>query len=342
MASGSHRRRRSRGAAGAPGAPRTPGGAARSGGTGGSGGSAGGSEGPEGPARSGGTGGSEGPAPRRPAPRRPSPPAARARPAPASGRQVWLLAAPAALAALAAFSTLAIYWSTTGYRFLLDDVFLFKSSPSLQTLASIPRGFVTDIGAVRNGSTTVQGSFYRPLFLALSTLYYQLAAPSPFAWHLASVLLAAAVAALAALFFRRLRFPPLAALLGAVLFAFHPAHVSSVAWASGMQEQLAALFVLVALLALLSPAAEERPRTVLAVSAAAFACALLCKEVSIALFPMAAVWALARRHAEPAESRRFGRATALFAGVTVAYLAVRLAVLGALARPWAEAPGFAR
>src|SRR5579863_5818731 len=130
MASGSHRRRRSRGAAGAPGAPRTPGGAARSGGTGGSGGSAGGSEGPEGPARSGGTGGSEGPAPRRPAPRRPSPPAARARPAPASGRQVWLLAAPAALAA---FSTLAIYWSTTGYRFLLDDVFLFKSSPSLQT-----------------------------------------------------------------------------------------------------------------------------------------------------------------------------------------------------------------
>ncbi|HLX10192.1 MAG TPA: tetratricopeptide repeat protein [Thermoanaerobaculia bacterium] len=221
-------------------------------------------------------------------------------------------------------------------------MFLFKSSPSLQTLASIPRGFVTDIGAVRNGSTTVQGSFYRPLFLALSTLYYQLAGPSPFAWHLASVLLAAAVAALAALFFRRLRFPPLAALLGAVLFAFHPAHVSSVAWASGMQEQLAALFVLVALLALLSPAAEERPRTVLAVSAAAFACALLCKEVSIALFPMAAAWALARRHAEPAESRRFGRATALFAGVTVAYLAVRLAVLGALARPWAEAPGFAR
>ncbi len=274
-----------------------------------------------------------------PAPRRPSPPAARARPAPDSGRQVWLLAA---LAAVAALATGAIYWSTTGYKFLLDDVFLFKSSPSLQTLASIPRGFVTDIGALRKGSTTVQGSFYRPLFLALSTLYYQLAGPSPFAWHLASVLLAAGVAALATLFFRRLRFPPLASLLGAVLFAFHPAHVSSVAWASGMQEQLAALFVLVALLALLSPAAAERPRTVLAVSTAAFACALLCKEVAIALFPMAAVWALAQRRAEPAESRRFGRAAALFAGVTVAYLAVRLAVLGALARPWAEAPGFAR
>ncbi|HEV3075910.1 MAG TPA: tetratricopeptide repeat protein [Thermoanaerobaculia bacterium] len=243
---------------------------------------------------------------------------------------------------LAALATLAVYWTTTSYRFLLDDVFLFKSSPSLQTLSSIPLGFVTDLGAVRNGSTTVQGSFYRPLFLALSTLYFQLVGPSTFGWHLASVILAAGVAALAAVFFRRLRFPPLAALLAAMVFALHPAHVSSVAWASGIQEQLAALFVLVAMLALLSPGAEDRPKSVLAVSAAAFVLALLCKEVSIALFPMAAVWALAKRRAEPAESRRFARAAALFAGVAIVYLAVRLAVLGALARPWAEAPGFVR
>jgi protein O-mannosyl-transferase len=243
---------------------------------------------------------------------------------------------------LAAVATLAVYWSTTSYKFLLDDVFLFKNSPSLQTLSSIPRGFVTDIGAIRKGSTTVQGSFYRPLFLALSTLYYQVVGPSPFAWHLASVLLAAGVAALAALFFRRLGFPPLPALLAALVFALHPAHVSSVAWASGIQEQLAALFVLAALLALLSPGAEERPRRALALSTAAFVLALLSKEVSIALFPMAAVWALAKRRSAPAESRRFARAAALFAGVAALYLAVRVAVLGALVRPWAEAPGFAR
>jgi len=263
----------------------------------------------------------------------PSPPAGRARTAPGSERWVWLLAA---------FATLAVYWSTTGYKFLLDDVFLFKNSPSLQTLSSIPRGFVTDIGAVRKGSTTVQGSFYRPLFLALSTLYYQVVGPSTFGWHLASVLLAAGVAALAARFFRRLGFPPLASLLGALVFALHPAHVSSVAWASGIQEQLAALFVLVALLALLSPGAEEHPRRALAVSVAAFALALLSKEVSIALFPMAAVWAFAKRESAPSESRRFARAAVLFAAVTAVYLAVRVAVLGGLVRPWAEAPGFAR
>jgi len=263
----------------------------------------------------------------------PKAPAGRTRPAAGAGPWVWLLAA---------LATLAIYWSTTSYQFLLDDVALFKTSPSLRTLSSIPRGFVTDIGAVRKGSATAQGSFYRPLFLALSTLYFQLVGPSTFGWHLASALLAAVVAALAALFFLRLRFPPLPSLLAAMLFALHPAHVSSVAWASGIQEQLAALFVLAALLALLSPGAEEHPRRALAASVAAFALALLCKEVSIALFPMAAVWAWARRHSEPAESRRFARAAVLFAGVSVVYLAVRLAVLGALARPWAEAPGFVR
>ncbi len=242
----------------------------------------------------------------------------------------------------AAVATLAVYWFTTHFRFLLDDVYLFETSASLKTLASIPRNFVADLGAVRKDAATVQGSFYRPLFLTLSTLYYHFVGASTFAWHLASVVLAAAVAALAALFFRRLRFPPLPSLLAALVFALHPAHVSSVAWASGIQEQLAALFVLLALLALLSPRAEERPRWTLAASGGAFVLALLSKEVSIALLPMAAVWALARRRDEPAESRRFARAAVLFAAIAALYLAVRVAVLGALVRPWAQAPGFAK
>jgi tetratricopeptide (TPR) repeat protein len=260
-------------------------------------------------------------------------PAGEAARAPRATAWVWLLAA---------FVTVLVFWSTTGFSFLLDDVVLFKTSPSLHSLASIPRGFVTDVGAVRKGSTTVQGSFYRPVFLALSTLYYQGAGPSPYAWHLASVVLAAVVAALAALFLLRLQFPPWAALLGALVFALHPSHVSSVAWVSGLQEQLAALFVLVSLLLLLSPAAAAQPRRTLGLAAGAFVLALLCKEVSAALLPMVGVWAFATRQSAPEESRRFTRATVVFAGVAVVYLAVRFAVLGALARPWNEAPGFAR
>jgi protein O-mannosyl-transferase len=255
------------------------------------------------------------------------------RPPPGAAAWVWLLAA---------LATLAVYWSTTHFQLLLDDVILFKTSPSLRTLASIPRGFVTDLGAVRKGSTTVQGSFYRPVFLALSTLYYQWVGPGPGGWHVASVALAAVVAALASWFFRRVGLPPLAALLAALVFALHPSHVSSVAWVSGIQEQLAALFVLVALIALLSPVADEHPRRTLAIAVGAFVCALLSKEVSLALLPMVGVWAFVRRGDQPEESRRFARATAWLGGVAVLYLGVRLAVLGAFARPWAEAPGFAR
>jgi Flp pilus assembly protein TadD len=243
---------------------------------------------------------------------------------------------------LAAGAVVGIYWFTTSFQFLFDDVSLFKTSQSLHSVASIPRGFVTDIGAIRHGSATVQGSFYRPMFLAFSTLYYQVVGSSTVGWHVASLILAALVAAAAALFFRRLGFPSLVSLLAALVFALHPSHVGSVAWVSGIQESLVALFVMTSLLFLLSPRAEEHPRATLAMSAAAFVLALLSKEVSVALFPLVAVWAFAKRQSDAVESRRFGRAALVFAGLTVVYVAARFAVLGGLVRPWAEAPGFAR
>ncbi|MBV8200666.1 MAG: hypothetical protein JOZ15_08580, partial [Acidobacteria bacterium] len=175
------------------------------------------------------------------APRRPRPPDSHGRSRP--GR----LGARLLLPLLAALAPLAVYWPTTGYGFVLDDTVLFRSSPSLADLGSIPQGFVTDLGALRKGSDTVISSFYRPVFLALSTLYYQVASGNPFAWHLAAVALACLIGVLAYGFLARLGLPPVVALLASIVFSLHPAHVSSVAWASGLQELLAALFVLLAL-----------------------------------------------------------------------------------------------
>jgi len=241
---------------------------------------------------------------------------------------------------VAALVPLLLFWQTTGFGFLLDDYVLFQKSPSLQSLASIPQGFLTDVGALRKGSEAVLGSYYRPVFLALSTLYYQVAGGEPFAWHLAAVALAGAIGALAYLFFRRLAVPPLLAVLASLVFSLHPAHVSSVAWASGLQELLATFFVLVALLVLLGRPGAEHDRRVIALATAAFVLALLSKEVAAGLLPLAAVWAFARRDSEPQESRRFGKAAAVFAVVTLVYLGARIAVLGGLANPWPHAPGF--
>src|SRR5215831_2765201 len=69
----------------------------------------------------------------------------------------------------AALVPAAVYGPTTGYGFLLDDTVLFQKSASLADLGSIPRGFATDVGALRKGAESVISSFYRPVFLALST-----------------------------------------------------------------------------------------------------------------------------------------------------------------------------
>jgi protein O-mannosyl-transferase len=265
---------------------------------------------------------------------------AHATPVAAAPRRRRVLALRLLTLAAAALVPLLVYWPTTGYGFLLDDFVLYRTSASLSDLGSIPRGFVTDLGALRKGADTVISSYYRPVFLALSTLYHQLAGGEPFAWHAAAVALAALIGALACGFFLRLGFSPPVALLASLVFSLHPSHVSSVAWASGLQELLAACFVLCALHALLWRRRDGGDAVPLALAAGAYALALLSKEVAIGLLPFAGVWALSAAKSDPAESRRLWKAAGLLAAVTVLYLAVRVAVLGGLALPFPGAPGF--
>jgi tetratricopeptide (TPR) repeat protein len=244
--------------------------------------------------------------------------------------RLWILLA-------AALVPLLLNWPATRYGFMLDDFALFQKSPSLSDLGSIPQGFLTDVGALRKGSATVISSYYRPVFLALSTLYYQLAGGAPSAWHAAAVVLAALIGALACGFFLRLGFSPLVSLLASLVFSLHPAHVSSVAWTSGLQELLAACFVCCALHAVL--AAKRGGRVLPMILAALFyALALLSKEVALGLLPFVALWALYETKSDPREARRLWRVAAVLAGVTVLYLAVRVAVLGGLAVPSESAP----
>jgi Flp pilus assembly protein TadD len=240
----------------------------------------------------------------------------------------------------AALLPLLFFWHTTRFGFLLDDFVLYQSSPSLAEPGSVATGFHLDVGAVRKGSDTPLGGYYRPVFLALSTLYYQAVGGQPAAWHAAAVVLAALVAALAFALLRRLGFEPRVALLATLAFALHPSHVSSIAWASGLQELLAAFLLLLALLALLASPGAAHDRRAVVLASAAYVLALLSKEVAVGLLPLAAVWWWARRADAPAESRRFSRATLAFAAITALYLALRWAVFGALAKPWPHAPAF--
>src|SRR5207237_136827 len=167
---------------------------------------------------------------------------------------------------------------------------------------------------------------------------YQIVGGKPFAWHAASTVLAALIGALVCGLLLRLGFAPATALLGSLVFSLHPSHVSSVAWAAGLQELLVAVFIGCALHAVLESRNADRGSLSLGLAALSYALALLSKEVALGLVPFVGLWALSETRSDPRHSRRLWQATAVLASVTVLYLAVRLAVLGRLAVPPETAP----
>jgi tetratricopeptide (TPR) repeat protein len=248
---------------------------------------------------------------------------------------------PVAALFAAALLPLLFYWQTTAYGFLLDDRVLYEKSASLGDWGSIADGFTRDLGALRKGTDTVNSSYYRPIFLALTTVYHQAAGGAPEDWHRLCVFLAALIGSLACLFFLRLGFSPWLALAGSAAFSLHPSHVGSIAWAAGLQELVAAAFVLLALIAAL--AWRDRPGSLWpgVLALLFYALALLSKEVAAGFLPFLALWAFAERRADPDAGRRLARLAAGALVLTTIYAGVRLAVLGGrLALPAEGAPGF--
>lgn len=257
-------------------------------------------------------------------------------PSRSSGLPLW------AALLLSALVPLLVFWPTLDFGLLLDDIVLFEKSPTLSDMGSIGEGFLKDVGALRKGTATVNSSYYRPVFLALSTIYHQLSGGDAADWHALCVGLAAVIGALSCFFFSRLGFAPLPALLASLVFSLHPSHVSSVAWASGLQELFAALFALLALLVVLAWSRQESsgPKLVFALLLF-YALALLSKEMAMGLLPFVAGWAFFERRRDPVIAARLGRAAAYLAGVSVLYLIARVAVLGGrLAVPAENAPSF--
>jgi len=174
--------------------------------------------------------------------------------------------------------TLAIYGQAIGYPFLVyDDSLLFRFE-AIRHWSSIPGMFTTDIWENASG----QGSFYRPLAMAMSVVRYKIGGFDPRWWHGSAVLLQC-VAVL--LFWRaafRLTRSESIGLGAAMLYAVHPMLVESVAWISGICELLLAIFFFAGLLCYLRW--REKPTAARIWLCAVFALAgLFSKETAIVL-----------------------------------------------------------
>jgi hypothetical protein len=184
--------------------------------------------------------------------------------------------APAAVV-LAALLT---YAASLGNGFVWDDPVIVERQ--LVAFAS-----VGDVLAPPRDIPQFSPDYYRPLTIATYLVDRGIGGERPFAFHL-SVVLAHALAsllfwALAAQLFGARPGAAIGALGAGLLFAVHPVHSESVAWAAGRSDVLATAFLLAALVA--HGAAPWSWGGSAASGAAAFA-SLAAKEAGVARYPL--------------------------------------------------------
>lgn len=226
-----------------------------------------------------------------------------------------------------------VYLPSVNYSFIWDDHALIVENRDLD--AATPFQF---FGQSFTHWWAKQGliphSYYRPLVMTSFWLDRKVWGPGPRGYHLTNILLNIIASVLVGLVLARL-FPSFwPALLGGLAFALHPMHVESVAFVAGRTDVMMAMFTALAFLGLL----RYRRRPTLAsgaLTAGAFALALLCKEAAI-LFP-ALAFLPGRRSQEPGGSKaKTWMLTLALLAVALLYLAVRALILRGSGPAWGE------
>ncbi len=155
-----------------------------------------------------------------------------------------LLAHPRTLAVLCFVLSVALYANTLQNDFTFDDFAAVAHNPYVAGTHSFLSVVKLDFWGTPTNSTLSHKSF-RPLCSALFRLLWVVrTAETPFVFHLAQVLLNAAVAALAVVWVigPLCKNAPLTRVVAALLYAVHPAKTEAVAGVVGTAEILSALF----------------------------------------------------------------------------------------------------
>lgn len=259
------------------------------------------------------------------------------------GRRLWIVGL--AVVALAC----GIYANSVGNGFAFDDLPLIPHNPLVSNLENLPRLFTSDFWEPHG-----KAGLYRPLVTTSYALERATFGDDPMGYHLSNVALHAAVSFLVLLLVWQLTRDMLVAGGSAMLFAAHAIHSEVVASVStGRPELMAALFGLLCLVLHLRASAPDtrRPMALRGASLLCFTLALLSKESAITILALIALVDLFTANGSRSEGESpftWSRMTATLASrwrvyaafgtLTLCYLAVRVAVVGAIGS--LRTPGF--
>ncbi len=174
----------------------------------------------------------------------------------------------------------AVYSNTLFMDFaLFDDVSQITENDKIKSLSNIISFFTTEVWSGIRGATS---SYYRPLFTLSLAVDYFFWGEQPLGYHLTNMLLH--FFAVLALYFLGLKLlkHSSAALFAAALFTVHPVHAEAVAWISGRNEMLSAIFMFSSLYFYITYRQTKKTTNIL-FSLALFFLALLSKEMAITL-----------------------------------------------------------
>ncbi len=238
------------------------------------------------------------------------------------GRLVRILLATLILAA-----ALAPYVRTLDYAFVWDDGFVIGPHLDIHGPADVARLWNLPFDNLLKDELLTR-TYFRPAVLYSLALDRASSGDDPRGFHRTNLFLYGLTCLLLWIFVARLTDRPVAAALGTILFALHPAHPESVAFISGRTDVLSALFLFAALgAAVRFGPSIRRPLWKLAPAAALLVPGLYAKEVALFGAPVLvlALWIRDRRLA----GRDLAIAAIPVAAVCALYLATRFAVLGA-------------
>ena len=157
---------------------------------------------------------------------------------------------PSPLARLAPLLVLAVtflaYAGVSSFEFVYDDEAQIVHDSFVQQWHFVPAYFTSHVWQWIYPH--VAGNYYRPVFLIWLLLNFKLFGLHAAGWHLAVVALHLVVTWQVYRLALRLLGNQPAALVAALLFGLHPAHIEAVAWVSGVTEPLGAVFILASLL----------------------------------------------------------------------------------------------